>query len=111
MNENHEILSPQGEQRREHILQLAMREAKKRRRNRAAKFGIVCVIFIAAGISMLRLKHEPNVREIVHQTPSAETSHIVISYIQTDPTLLEKFALRTHPHWRNVDDDEFLKEL
>ncbi len=119
MSESNVPLSPEGIQQRERILRLAQREARSlKHRRHSARIGGACIILavIALGL-MLIVPGKPPVR-MVKSTPAPpppavqQTPGIVVTFIQTDPTLADRLAIRPQPpRWRSIDDDELLTSL
>lgn len=117
-------LSPRGRQRREHILEMAIQQARQRRRRRlAVRGGAAAVVLLVAGLALLLVPHPgPQRHELPVATKSqpptapprdhAQAAKLLIEHIQTDPTLLKRLAVRpSPPRWQTLDDDQLLREL
>jgi hypothetical protein len=131
-------LSASGEQRREQILALAVREAGIMRRRRAVRraAGAVMVLAVAAGAWLFAANHSaqrPAVRAHVPPPPAEHpklvasrvnpqpppiapkqsSTQIVIDRIPTDPTLSQQLALPRQPQVRfeRLSDDALLRTL
>lgn len=119
--EQSEVLSPAGRARREEILDDALRVADRRRR--AKIFSRAAVVLIAAGIfsSVFLVGRGRTPAPVAHVLPPAirETAplkkspaEIAIVRVKTDPTLLEQMrAPPQTPTWKELSDDELLKQL
>jgi hypothetical protein len=122
MSELEHPLTHKGERRRERILQLALAQAQRRKLRRralrgvaacAASVGIVAlVVFIwARDVSLPAPVAEQPVIVQTNLTPSQAPS-VEISHIHTDPTILDRLALRVPTRrWQSIGDDELLRGL
>jgi hypothetical protein len=119
--ENIEVLSPNGRQRREEILNEAVQAARLRRHRkilaRAAAVTVGAIIFSWASL----VAHKPASTPLVQvHLPAVQKSEpvkkalreIAIVQIKTDPSLLEELRVPPQkPTWKELSDDEFLKQL
>lgn len=117
-------ISPWGQMRREQILGLALRQARRRRRRRQAmRIGTICVALCCIGVVTLRVLRTspdhpgestakvsvPNAKSPVDQSQPAKLD---IEHIQTDPTIAHRFAVpQVAAKWERIDDVQLLREL
>ena len=130
-----EWLSNQGQQRRDAILQLAIKEAADRRRKRIATttgvtfFGLLLIGGIFFTFMPLKPTHtspehpgpiviNPSPATLPSASPSPSVIPtpteplVVIERIQTDPQILEKLAIQPEaPRWTTISDTELLDTL
>jgi hypothetical protein len=113
-------LSSQGQRRRQRILELALRESQSRRHKRWTVRGAGALLLVIAAILIARHQINPTARQAQQvveaipqpQPPIVTTPRIVVSQIQTDPTIVDRLAIRTQSKaWRSIDDEEFLRAL
>ncbi|WP_428940228.1 hypothetical protein [Fontivita pretiosa] len=119
-------LSSEGLRRREQILAAARRVARRRRwRRRALRGGDVIAVVAILVTLYVQLFPKPTARQprptgpIVHQPDSLPSptatpvNAIVITWIATDPTLVDRLAIDPHrPRiWRSIDDEELIQTL
>jgi len=121
----HSDLSENGLRRREEILRSAVRAARHRRlRRQLAKVGLfagtaMVFLFVTApfwrspAIRTVILPEPATVPSPVHHAIMQPTApEIVVTRIQTDPTLLQRLAVPPQkPTWKILSDDELLREL
>ncbi len=94
------------DQRRQAILQLALRHADARRHRRwiVRAGGVAVVALIAISIILLPKTPQPNM-------PRPSDS-VAIHYLQTDPHILDRLSTPSaQPAWTTINDDELLKTL
>jgi hypothetical protein len=120
---NNPFLSSAGQERRSQILQLALTEAKLRRRRRwivpwAASLGILCAVALplmqhrnppmpapTAGPQPIRIAAE------IPVLPASQPTS-AIEYLATDPTVTDRLSIKPGPKsWQTIGDDELLSEL
>jgi hypothetical protein len=136
MNESFLPLSPEGERRKESILDAARREAgllrHRRRIRRAAIVGLTIVMAASLAIRWQRGRaaveivqnhtahpdrrpHDvgPVVQPIPHAIPLAHRpKEIVITLVKTDPDIARRLAVKPEPTgWKRINDDQLLAEL
>jgi len=119
-------LSSEGLRRREQILAAARRVARRRRWRRRALRGSGAIVIVAILLTLyLQLFPIPTARQprpstpIAHQSdsspsPATMPAHaIVITWIATDPTLVDRLAIdpQQPPIWQSIDDDELIRTL
>ena len=121
-------LSPRGRARREQILEMAIRQARRRRGRRLAiRGGAAAIVLLVAGLALVRMPHSAPQRHelpVVTSPPPAapppaapphdhvQAAKLVIEHIQTDTTIVKRLAVpKTPPRWQTLDDDQLLKEL
>ena len=121
MNEQPIPLSAEGQLRRERILLLAQREARRRRRwRRMVRTAGVCGVAAAVMLTGICLHRggAPDQRPGASAgngpggvpTPTAGT--IVIERIQTDPAITSRLAIPPQARsWQRLSDDELLDRL
>jgi hypothetical protein len=129
MPEKDPWLSPQGQARREQILQLAIREAGARRRQRrtiVAGAALLLAALIGGAILMIHPIQPP--RPIARQpiapaplpapatTPTTAAAPaeptVIVERIETDPTLLDRLSIKPQPpKWTTISDEELLDTL
>jgi hypothetical protein len=120
------LLSPDGEARRRQILRLAVQEAGMVRHRRIRRrVAIVCALALLAGIFIPHRRAtqivqkpaaHPFVTDPVISARNPKTSRqpreILITRIQTDPTIAARLALRPQkPTWQKIGDDALLERL
>jgi hypothetical protein len=119
MNESTSILSPDGQRRRQRILELAVQAAgKRRRRSVALRAGSVCLALCAAGIAALHLHRTPPKPRLAvkNGSPADQTlptrSSPRIALIPTDPTIVKRLSIPAPPaHVVIIHDRELLEGL
>ena len=116
-------LSPRGRQRREQILEMAIRQGRQRRRRRlAVRGGAVAIVLLVMATAVLRIPrsapHQSDLPTAKSAAPAVPTpdrgqqAKVVIERIQTDPTILRRLAVpKSPPLWQTLDDDHLLQEL
>lgn len=109
-------LSQPGQARREQILRLALSEARTRRRRRqAARIGVMGILLLLAGTALISRRSEPPTPALVAIDPPARIESPpkpFITYIQTDPTVVERLSIRPRAAtWAFIGDDELLDAL
>jgi hypothetical protein len=117
-------LSPQGQARRDQILELAVRQARRQRRRRLGfRAGIICVALGAIGVALLPAPRRPlgppvdSIAEAspTHTLPPADRpglGNVIIERIETDPTIARRLTLPpAAPKWEQIDDDQLSQEL
>ena len=121
------LLSPDGEARRRHILRVAVQEADSMRHRRIRqRFIAACSLALIIGILIPYrrapqiVKHEDS-RPAITNPPATtalvpkhlpEPRAIVITRIQTDPTIAARLALQPQkPTWQKIGDDALLERL
>jgi hypothetical protein len=114
------VLSDSGIARRERILMLALDEAKSRRRKRwALRASAVGVVVAGIGLvvrSMTGSIAPPPVRPLAIQDPAPvpvpSPPGIVVSRLETDPTIVDRLAIQADSHrWQTIGDEELLRGL
>src|SRR5262245_23276853 len=121
MSDLEQPLSFEGQRRSEAILRLAQRESQKRRRKRTALRGagagtlVIAAVLVARSGFKTSLLHRGD--EIVEVPPqqlpkTSSPPGIVVSQIQTDPTIVDRLAIHTQSKtWRSIDDEEFIRAM
>ena len=111
-------LSPAGQDRAKHILDLAVREATCRRRRRHARRSAALAILSAAGLSLWTSTHSrtspapPVVAASPHPAPPPADNTPVLTHIHTDPHILARLRLAPQPpQWQTITDDQLLTAL
>jgi hypothetical protein len=119
-------LSPSGVQRREQILLLARQETRRKRRRRevtrtvAANVVFVAMSLITAMVARTQLggpiqspSHEliaANSQQQASPNSLDDTSRVQVSYIQTDPAIVQRLSIQPEPaRWQSIDDDELIR--
>jgi len=128
MSEPSEMLSAAGQERREAILQTALRTVRRRRRARRAvgvTGGVAAIVLVAV---MLHRSPESVPQTSVPQPvapprvavqpsyPPVESPDVprfaTIRIVGDDPTIMERLAAPAVPQlWRTIDDEELLAEM
>jgi len=124
-----EQLSAGGSERRERILEMALRAARERRYRRLAKNGAVMAVLLVAGFVMWHAtgRNRAMVKEskvvaarlnvakpvlAMSVMQAARRPGVTIVWIQTDPNILKQMEEpRPKGHWQRIGDDELLKCL
>lgn len=110
-------LSPHGVERREAILAAALRAAGRRRARRragraAGAFAVVVVglLAITALVPRSTPVSDPRAPSGSFVQTTVPLPRVVITHIETDPTLSRKLALPPQePRWRRIGDAELLQ--
>jgi hypothetical protein len=118
-----EPLSSAGKRRRESILGDALLAAKHRRVRRLTPYGVTAGIAVIASVLVWNHRVPPNRPTVVNHdqspvkidvptSPKTPSREIVITRIETDPTLLDRLRVPPQkPTWRTLSDEELLKQL
>jgi hypothetical protein len=117
-------LSPQGQARRDHILELAIGQARRQRRRRLAfRAGIICVALGAIGVVLLPAPRRPldpprdslaeaSIPSAISSADRPNAAKTIIERIETDPTIARRLTLPpAAPRWEQIDDDQLSQEL
>ena len=119
-------LSPSGVQRREQILLLARQETRRKRRRRevtrtvAANVVFVVMSLITAIVARMQMNDTPqgSFQELVTTNPRQQiatsapeaTLAAQVSYIETDPSILQRLSIQADSaRWQSIDDDELIR--
>ena len=122
------MLSQEGRLRQASILSLALNESRSRRRRRITGKAVAAGVCLLIVFSVFRstLPTNPPQPQVVQQMPSeirevpqpvinltpAPPKKIVVSFIETDPSLLKQLTIPPRkPTWTVIDDDELLRRL
>ncbi len=122
------ILSPEGRLRQASILRLALDESRSCRRRQMTGKAMAAGVCLLIVFSVFRSTHPTDTPQpqVVQQMPSvkrevpqpvinltpAPQKKIVVSRIETDPSLLTKWTIPPRkPTWTVIDDDELLRRL
>jgi hypothetical protein len=121
MNDWEQPLSPAGQRCRERILQLALHEARQRRQQRWTRRSVGTALVITLALVAVRFIPSkalaPQQDQIVvvppHVVaPTPSQPKIIISRIETDPTIVDRLAIRpSSKRWQSIGDDELLAGL
>ena len=117
-------LSAAGEHRRAGILRLARSAARARRQRRAVR-RVLAVAMIVIGVFVLIRPHRsispplaerhttpPVTAASLPSEPPKQLSRIVVTRIETDPTLLSRWSVGPQkPTWEVLSDDDLLRRL
>jgi len=117
-------LSPSGRTRHAQILELAIQQARRQRRQRLTfRASIAVIVLLGIGLALVAVSHKPIDRP---EPPSLQASNLhavpttglpsakkpIIEWIQTDPTIAERLAVPpAKPRWELIDDDQLTQEL
>jgi hypothetical protein len=109
-------LSAHAEARRESILTLAKREARRRRRARRLVRGaglVIAFLALAMLCEFMLPGHSPAPPHVVINHPTPPPAQIVrIERIETDPHITARLAITTaRPIWKTISDRELLQAL
>jgi hypothetical protein len=116
-------LSPEGQLRRDRILQLAILHARRRRcRWQAFRIGIVAVVLLGISMASLYVSRRPIDRSSPSIAPQPlpnvasnngpQPKKLVVEWIKTDPTIVKRLAVApAAPKWERINDDELSQEL
>jgi hypothetical protein len=110
-------LSNEGHRRREAILRLAQKQARRRRRGRLALklTGTIAVLLTAISVVMQLHRKQPAAPTLAVNhpaTPPRPTPLVTIEQIATDPALSSKLAIQIQqPRWQRLNDDQLLTTL
>ncbi|MDB5357807.1 MAG: hypothetical protein JWN24_4260 [Phycisphaerales bacterium] len=136
MNESFLPLSPEGERRKESILDAARCEAGRLRHRRRVRRAVVATVTIAMAASLaIRWQRGRSAVEIVHNgtihpdrrphdigpvvqpSPRAipvahRPKEIAITVVKTEPDIARRLAVKPEPTgWKRINDDQLLAEL
>lgn len=106
-------LSVAGEARRGEILRLAKGEARRRRRRRVGvRIGAVCAVLGLGVVVMWPGGKATEVAVKVLPTKAPEpAAGLKITFIQTDPTIVDRLAVSPVRSWTVMDDDQLLRSM
>jgi hypothetical protein len=120
MGDFDEPLSSAGQERRELILGLAKSQARRRRRRRQVlQMGAVCAV-LGVAVSLVLLSktsglHSSETTVVVGEPDllplSVVRSSVIITFVQTDPTISERLSVSAPHRWTIIDDDQLLNSL
>ena len=108
-----EPLSPGGATRQEQIRRLALRAAAGRRWRRRAGHGLIVVAaLVAAGTPLLYFRSSPPIAAVPRPVIAPPHPHVAITFVETDPTITERWSVRPRaPRWQPIDDRQLLDAL
>ncbi|MGD0768394.1 MAG: hypothetical protein ABSB42_09400 [Tepidisphaeraceae bacterium] len=110
-------LSARGFQRKDRILSLALRAARRRRYRRLARNGAVFALVLIAGMATWRMaERKPatvkNGNVVLQRNQAVKPSGVTILWIQTDPNVLKRMEEPPRAGtWQRIGDDELLRSL
>jgi hypothetical protein len=110
-------LSARGFQRKDRILRLALRAARRRRYRRLARNGAVFALVLIAGMATWRMaERKPatvkNGNVVLQRNQAVKPSGVTILWIQTDPNVLKRMEEPPRAGtWQRIGDDELLRSL
>ena len=116
-------LSPSGQARRDHILELAIRQARRQRRRRQAiRVGILGFVLVGVGVALLHTLpaplNQPGTSTAKVSPPGISPvdrprpTKVVIERVQTDPLIVRRLAVPPVVlKCERIDDDQLLQAL
>ena len=110
-------LSPAGIARREQILDLAKREARKRNLRRKTQSAlIVFALALAISATIFQQYHyspPQNAPIVLSPSPptAPPTNNVIIRFITTDPTIATRLGIHSKHRWHRIGDDELIQLL
>ena len=117
MSDSIHELSAGGLQRKDRILSLALRAARRRRYRRLARNGAVFAMVLIAAIATWRAAERGPARVnngnvVLQRHEAVKASSVTIVWIHTDPNVLKRMEEPEHKGtWQWIGDDELLKSL
>lgn len=108
-------LSELGRARRERILERALVEARLRRRRRhMSRSAIVmaAVTTLTIWVTHQADQHDPQPLIVQGPSPTEPPDALTMSFIQTDPGIMERLSIKpAPPTWTRITDDELLQTM
>jgi hypothetical protein len=116
MSDFDEPLSQTGQHRREEILRLTLRAARRRRQRPQIIACAIATIAVLSLIVTINRRPAPFSVQSHNSIPTLSNppnySEIVIEHFGTDPTISTRLALTPIArHWQQIGDDELLNSL